>query len=370
MGVSPKSFRSALPAGYAYQLAMLPRMKAPMTHAHKPLAAEAVRDPAQVLITMPWKRPWWYCAPGESMTLLWIILIHVAAVVGLLCLPFPGWPIIGVAIGLLWLGGLGTTIAYHRSLAHRSVVLHPIVERVLIFFAMFNGSGSPAHWVADHRHHHAMADKTGDISSPREGFWWAHLRWLWQANRENTKRFSQDMETSAYRWWRRLQIPILLGALVGGLILVPWLGWPLALAAALWLGPIRLLMALHVQCTVNSVCHLGAMSKEQGSAQNVWWLTLVHMGQGENWHGNHHHWQNSPRLGYGFSQIDLGWWVIRFLAWCGLANKVKSTGIERSGHLPTTSPHARLASIPLRSYRALRRWISLLLLWLGQPHSA
>jgi fatty-acid desaturase len=46
-----------------------------------------------------------------------------------------------------------------------------VVENVLIFFAIFNASGAPLSWVANHRHHHAKADTAEDISSPP-------LRWF------------------------------------------------------------------------------------------------------------------------------------------------------------------------------------------------
>jgi len=62
-------------------------------------------------------------------------------------------------------GGLGTTVCYHRALAHRALRLHPVVQEILIFFAMYNGSGAPLSWAANHRLHHAMADTPEDISS-------------------------------------------------------------------------------------------------------------------------------------------------------------------------------------------------------------
>jgi len=73
------------------------------------------------------------------------------------------------------------------------------------------------------------------------------------------------------------------------------------------------------------------------------------MGMGENWHGNHHHRQSSPRLGYGLAQVDLGWWVIRLLACCGLASQVKSTGCARSESVSTTAlPHSVAVTWALR----------------------
>jgi stearoyl-CoA desaturase (delta-9 desaturase) len=87
----------------------------------------------------------------------------------------------------------------------------------------------------------------------------------------------------------------------------------------LWIGPVRLLWALHVQCTVNSVCHLGPQDGKDGSSRNVAWLVFAHLGQGENWHGNHHQRPAGDRIGIGW-QLDLGWQTIRALRLLGLAS--------------------------------------------------
>ena len=130
----------------------------------------------------PWKQPWWRPTKGDELFFAWIVLIHVGAIVGLVLAPLPGWRVLLGAGVLHFLGGLGTTVCYHRAIAHKSVKLHPVVRNVLTFFAMMNGSGSPLSWAAYHRLHHAKSDTPEDISSPRVGgFWWSHLRWLWQA---------------------------------------------------------------------------------------------------------------------------------------------------------------------------------------------
>src|SRR5262245_46320532 len=81
----------------------------------------------------PWTWPWWYPAPGQYMTLVWVLLIHGTAVVGLILYPLPGWSLLFTAGALTWLGGLGTTVCYHRALAHRALRLHPLVRECLIF---------------------------------------------------------------------------------------------------------------------------------------------------------------------------------------------------------------------------------------------
>src|SRR5688572_11131769 len=273
----------------------------------------------------PLQRSWFYRAPGETITLIWIVAIHVTTIAGLVLLPLPGLLVVSIACALLWLGGLGTTVVYHRALAHRAFVLDPLVERVLVFFGIFNGSGNPLTWVANHRYHHAHSDTARDVSSPRQGgFWWAHLRWLWQAEQASPARYCPDLVQRGYGRWGRAQIPILALSLLAGLAFWPFFGLQTALVACLWLGPLRLVFALHVQCTVNSLCHLGAVTAEHGSGKNVGWMTLFHLGQGENWHANHHERANDARLGRAWWQVDLGWTTIALLERCGLATRVRT----------------------------------------------
>jgi fatty-acid desaturase len=283
---------------------------------------EMTRKSTVLADTHPSQRSWFYCAPGEFPTMLWIAAIHLLSVSGLIFLPLPPWPVFIVAFALLFIGGLGTTVCYHRALAHRSLSLNPVIEQLLIWFAMLNGSGKPRTWVSMHRLHHSRSDREDDISSPHYGgFWWSHLRWLWQTDQSCSVKFGHDLTGMRYRFWDYAQTPVLALSLLGGLL------WPgshglEALACCLWLGPLRLLWALHVQCSVNSLCHLGPIESEHGSGRNIWWLTLVHLGQGENWHANHHRRQAEARLGHRW-QIDLGWWTLRTLSFFRLAKRVR-----------------------------------------------
>lgn len=273
----------------------------------------------------PWRRPWYWCQRGEWPTLAWVVGIHVAAVIGLIFLPLPPWPVFVIAGVLLTLGGLGTTVAYHRALAHKAVSLNPVVEQALIACAVGNGSGDPRTWVAAHRHHHRHSDTENDISSPMHGFWWSHLRWLWQAPAANHDTYAPDLKRARYRMWRYMQIPMLALSVGGGLLWAFADSWSVALAAMLWIGPIRLIWALHAQCAVNSVCHFGRR-EEHGTGQNLWWLSPLHLFQGENWHANHHRFPADARLGRRWWQVDVGWAVIRTLGAVGLAKRIRQHG--------------------------------------------
>ena len=100
----------------------------------------------ETLKNEPWKQPWWHAAGRDISILFWVCLIHITAAIGLVLYPIPGWPVFLGAVALVFIGGLGTTVGYHRAIAHRSLTLNPWARGALIFFAMFNGSGAPTTW--------------------------------------------------------------------------------------------------------------------------------------------------------------------------------------------------------------------------------
>jgi stearoyl-CoA desaturase (delta-9 desaturase) len=198
--------------------------------------------------------------------------------------------------------------------------LNPVVENVLIFFTIFNASGEPIGWVANHRHHHAKSDTAEDVSSPRHGgFWWAHIRWVYQWPGSDVRRWCPDMDKRGYRVWRRLQIPIIALSVCSGLIF----GWE----AFFWVGSIRLVYALHFQMFVNSLLHMTpGLPDGADTSRNIWWLGPLQLGAwGENWHRNHHSDANAARFGRRWWQIDFGWYVIAGLKALKLASDVRPT---------------------------------------------
>jgi stearoyl-CoA desaturase (delta-9 desaturase) len=287
--------------------------------------AQAVRQ-AVSFATQPaglsW--PWWRTTRKDRGVLPWFVLIHLTAITGLILFPLPGWRIFLGALALAWIGGIGTTVCYHRAIAHRALELNPVVRGILIFFAMFNGSGSPISWAAGHRVHHANADTPEDISSPvMHGFWWAHLRWLWQVEAPSAERYCPDLGSFAYRMWQPMQPAMLALSYFGGLYF--------GVAAFFWLGAIRLVFALHAQCFVNSVCHTQPDTPlGEDSSRNVHWLGLMQFFQGENWHRNHHARPALARLGRAWHQPDVGYVLICILELVGLASNVRRARNFRS----------------------------------------
>src|SRR5208282_6380103 len=65
--------------------------------------------------TAPWEMPWWRPSSARDLSiLLWVCLIHITAAIGLVLYPIPGWRVLLGAMALVFIGGLGTTVGYHR----------------------------------------------------------------------------------------------------------------------------------------------------------------------------------------------------------------------------------------------------------------
>lgn len=272
----------------------------------------------------PWTQPWWYATGENVWVFIFIVTIHVAAVIGLILYPIPSLSTLLASLLFLGLGGAGTSVCYHRSLAHKALRLNPVLEQILIFFAVFNGSGAPLQWAANHRQHHAKADTVDDVSSPRHGgFWWAHLRWLYQWPGSDIKRWCPDMARPRYNVWQKLQIPIVALSVVSGFVM----GWE----GFFWVGAIRLVYSLHLQCFVNSLLHLSpGVPLGEDSSRNLWWLgPLQFTAWGENWHRNHHMDAHSAKFSRNWRQIDIGWYTIKVFSLLGLARDVRVRHSDR-----------------------------------------
>jgi fatty-acid desaturase len=279
----------------------------------------------------PWQQPFWKPAPGKLSIYVYLVLIHVLAITGFILFPLPSLRVFLCTVGLIALGGLGTTVCYHRLLAHRTFKLNKALEHLLIFFAMFNGSGAPGSWVAYHRQHHSFTDLPDDVSSPKQGgFWWAHMRWLYQSAPADKQRWCADLDRGIYKFWEHAEVPMIILSLGCGLIL----GWQ----GFFWMGAIRLVYSLHMQCLVNSLTHLDHESETADSSQNIWWLGPFQLAAwGENWHRNHHTFAGSARLGLLWWQVDVGWYFILAMEALGLARNVKRPRTTKAAAMPAVA---------------------------------
>ncbi len=251
-----------------------------------------------------------------------------------------------VAFALFYsLAILGVTVGYHRLFTHRSFRAHPAVRGAFAILGSMAVEGSVIAWVANHRKHHAFADREGDPHSPHvdhgeglrgavKGLVHAHFGWLLShGQRAAPRRFARDLLADpmvraidrTFALWLALglALPLAFGWVVGGTV-------DAALTALLWGGAVRIFVLHHMTYSINSLCHFFGRRPfaTTDESRNLAWLAIPTFG--EAWHNNHHAFPRSAMHGHKPWQLDPGGIVIRALERVGLAWDVVSvTGEEQ-----------------------------------------
>lgn len=222
-----------------------------------------------------------------------------------------GWTDIAVLVTFYVLTAMGIGVGFHRMLTHRSFDAPAPVRFFFLALGSMALQGSAIEWAATHNKHHAKSDKEGDPHSPLEGFWTAHLGWLFRDRMIRDGIWAkQYQEDGVARVVDKLFIPFatlsfvlpgLLSLALGGSF---WLG-------VLWGGFVRLFLVHHITWSVNSVCHtFGRREFEsRDESRNEWVVGLL--GLGEGWHNNHHAFPKAAYHGMKWYQFDFNAMVIR-----------------------------------------------------------
>jgi stearoyl-CoA desaturase (delta-9 desaturase) len=251
-----------------------------------------------------------------------------------------GWSDVGILVGGYLASGLGVTVGYHRLLTHRSFATHSWVAYVFAILGSMAVQGPVIDWVADHRKHHAHADKEGDPHSPHvghgsglRGLWHAHMGWLFESQGQAEKRrYAPELvEDAGMRAINRsfgllVALSLVIPFALGGLLTASLTG---ALTGMLWGGPVRIFFGHHVTWSINSICHFYGRRRfaTDDCSTNVLWLAPVSLG--EAWHHNHHAFPRSASHGLRWWELDVSAWVIRAMRRAGLAWNVVEISPER-----------------------------------------
>ncbi|MBN1091548.1 acyl-CoA desaturase [Blastococcus sp. TML/M2B] len=275
----------------------------------------------------------------EIVTLYVIVLVPFVALAAVIPAVW-GWGIswldVGLAVGFYYLSLLGVTVGYHRHFTHASFKSARPLRLGLAVAGSMAIQGPVNQWVADHRRHHAFADRAGDPHSPwrygtdlralLKGMFHAHLGWLFDRRKTNQARYAPDLLKDAglvfisrtFVVWAFLSLAM--PAVLGGLITGSWAG---AWSAFFWAGLVRAALLHHVTWSINSVCHVVGnrpfVSRDR--ATNFWPLAIL--SGGESWHNLHHADPTCARHGVLRGQIDISARVIWVFEKLGWASSVK-----------------------------------------------
>ncbi len=206
------------------------------------------------------------------------------------------------------------TGVYHRYFSHRTYKTSRWFQFVLAFLAQTSSQKGALWWAAHHRNHHKYSDLPWDVHSPiQDGFWYSHVLWLVDRGTEHTD-YSKIKDLTKYpelmllnKHW--LYPPVMLG------VATWWFfGW-----SGLFIGfCLSTVLLWHGTFLVNSLAHvLGNRRFETAdTSRNNWWIALLTLGEG--WHNNHHEYMGSARQGFYWWEIDITFYILKMLSWCGL----------------------------------------------------
>ncbi len=236
------------------------------------------------------------------------------------------WATLG--LGLLWfaLCGFAITGGYHRLFAHPCYRASPWLRAVLLFFGAGAFQNSALKWSSDHRAHHTQTDTERDPYNIRQGFWWAHIVWIFYRDTEGVRGVKDlaadplvQFQHRHYVWLGVLSAFVLPAAL--GLL------WGDPLGALLVAGFLRLALQWHATFAVNSVAHtIGSQPYcRKGSARDSFFTALVTLGEG--YHNFHHRFQLDYRNGVRWYQFDPTKWAIWSLSKLGWTKELRRTPV-------------------------------------------
>jgi stearoyl-CoA desaturase (delta-9 desaturase) len=254
-----------------------------------------------------------------------------------------------------YVGMAGISVGYHRLASHQSFKGKPWVRRMLAIWGSMSAQGPVLYWASNHRRHHHMCDKAGDVhspyfseagerwSNPVLGLWQAHTGWMFRSHPTNPIRYSLDLikdkdivfaNRHYYKW-------VALGVVVPGLVAFAVYGTLESLGLGLLIGGgMRLFTVQHVTWAINSLTHYFGRKPyaNHDHSTNLFWLSLPTAG--EAWHNNHHAFPYSARLGLEWWQLDSGWWLLVTLRQLGLVWDLKLPTAEMKAAKRITAPAA------------------------------
>lgn len=257
---------------------------------------------------------------------LFLILNSTVAIAGTIWLCCTQGLSVGFCLFTLVFAGLtnlSITAGYHRLFSHKSFQAHPIAEWFFLLIGAGAFQGSALKWSSDHRTHHSHVDSEKDPYNIGEGFFYAHMGWLFMRESVDRPIKALDLQKNKrvqfqhdYYMWLAWAVGFILPTVIGACFGMPIQGFVVG-------GALRVFLTQQSTFFVNSLCHtLGHRTySEEISARDSWLVAVLTHGEG--YHNFHHKFQLDYRNGIRWYQWDPTKWTIYSLKLMGLASELR-----------------------------------------------
>ena len=237
------------------------------------------------------------------------------------------WTAFGVCVALYLVRMFAITGFYHRYFSHRTFKTTRAGQLIFGILGASAAQRGPIWWAAHHRHHHHYSDQPEDVHSPvQHGFFWSHMGWFLSKKffAADLSRVKDLLKYPELRFLDRFDVavPTALGVsvfLLGVLLkhVAPGLGtngWQMLI----WGFFVSTVALYHGTYTINSLSHVfGRQRYRTGdTSRNNFLLAIITLGEG--WHNNHHHYPATVRQGFYWWEIDVTFYLLKFLSFFGL----------------------------------------------------
>lgn len=219
---------------------------------------------------------------------------------------------------------LATTLYLHRSMAHRSVVLHPAVSHFFRAWLWLTTGMVTREWMSVHRKHHAKVETAEDPHSPvAKGLGTVLLRGteLYQAECKNAETLEKFGFGAPDDWLERNVYSRFsnAGIVIFSLLMLLLFG----VAAISMTALILLCIPVLAAGVINGLGHsVGYRNYEcDDAATNI--VPIAVLIAGEELHNNHHAYPGSAKFSIRRWEFDIGWMYLRLLRFLGLAKIIR-----------------------------------------------
>jgi stearoyl-CoA desaturase (delta-9 desaturase) len=236
----------------------------------------------------------------------------------------PWWGYVVYTLVTVQITIAGVTLYLHRSQAHLSLELHPVLNHFFRFWLWLGTGMSTLEWVSIHRKHHAKCETAEDPHSPRfHGirkvfFQGAELYRTESRNAETLSKYSHGVPQD----WLERNLYYGPFSIVGVALLM--------IIQILLFGPLGLTIwaiqmiwiPLHAAGGINGIGHYWGYRNYETADDATNMLPWGFWIGGEELHNNHHAYPSSSKFSIKPWEFDIGWMYICILRFFGLA-KVK-----------------------------------------------
>lgn len=225
---------------------------------------------------------------------------------------------------MFWITG-----GYHRYFAHRSYKTSRFFQFIIAFMAQTSAQKGALWWAGHHRVHHRTSDTYDDPHSMKHyGFWYSHIGWIIGPEYKETdyKIIGDYSKYPELVWLNKYHLvpPIILAVAVtalggivnGGSIMTMF---TTAGFSTLFIGFfLSTVFLYHGTFSINSIMHKFGKQRYESNDESKNNLILALLTLGEGWHNNHHYYESAARQGFFWWEIDITWYILKFLSFFGI----------------------------------------------------